>query len=59
MRKILIIFFIFPTVSLAYIDPSPGNYLFQIIIGIVGSGLLIFKINLKRIKEFFKKYFLK
>jgi hypothetical protein len=59
MGKVLIIILIFPTISLAYIDPSPGNYLFQIIIGVVGSGLLIFKINLKRIKEFFKKYFLK
>jgi hypothetical protein len=59
MVKIWVILFIFPKDSFAYIDPSPGNYLFQLIIGILGSGLLLLKINFNRIKDFIKKYFFK
>lgn len=52
---IVILFFLFPKLAHAYLDPGTGSYLFQILIaGLLGS-LFFVKNIINKIKKLFKK----
>jgi len=53
---LFILFFIGLTKSAqAYIDPSTGSFLLQIILGLFFGGIVIFKMSWRKIKALFKK----
>lgn len=47
--------FIFPRNALAYLDPSNGSYVLQVLAATFLGGLFTIKIFWQRIKNFFRK----
>lgn len=54
-----ILFFTFPKVTFAYLDPGTGSYIFQLLIAGLLGGMFFIKSIFKKIKEIYKGYFLK
>lgn len=44
-----------PATAYAYIDPSAGQSLIQILIAAVAAGAIFFRVGLKRIVKFFSR----
>ena len=60
MKYILIFLLLFwPVDTNAYIDPSSGSYLIQVLLSVVLGGFFAIKIYWKKIKLYFSKLFFK
>lgn len=54
---LLIIIFLYPSTSYAYLDPGTGSILLQAILGAIATGFMVISIWWQKFKSFISKIF--
>ena len=54
---VVIIIFLYPSTSYAYLDPGTGSILLQAILGAIAAGFMVISIWWQKFKSFISKIF--